>query len=189
MEPRTSTATPAPAAPARGEAWDSHCEKLRIDLARAVRRICPRWLAAQADDIVQVALMRVLDARRGNEGEALSASYLKRAAYTAMVDEIRRLRRRREVSLEDEPAAESVPAAFPVDPEKMHHAREIGRALLECLARLVESRRHAVTLYLQGHSVPEAGRLLGWGNKKVENLVFRGLANLRECLAAKGHTP
>jgi RNA polymerase sigma-70 factor (ECF subfamily) len=50
-------------------------------------------------------------------------------------------------------------------------------------------RRRAVMLYLQGHSVPEAARLLGWTAKRTENLVYRGLADLRHCLRAKGHTP
>ena len=47
-------------------------------------------------------------------------------------------------------------------------------------------RRLAVTLYLQGHSVPAAARLLEWTAKRTENLVYRGLADLRECLTAKG---
>jgi RNA polymerase sigma-70 factor (ECF subfamily) len=50
----------------------------------------------------------------------------------------------------------------------------------------VPPRRHAVTLSLQGHSVPEIGRLLGWTGKKAENLVYRGMADLRECLEGKG---
>jgi RNA polymerase sigma-70 factor (ECF subfamily) len=34
--------------------------------------------------------------------------------------------------------------------------------------------------------VPELGRLLGWNAKKAENLVYRGLADLRGCLTEKG---
>ena len=52
-----------------------------------------------------------------------------------------------------------------------------------------ENRSLAVTLYLHGHTAPETGRLLGWSTSKVESLIFRGLADLRQCLAAKGHTP
>ena len=57
------------------------------------------------------------------------------------------------------------------------------------VAVLVRPRRLAVALYLQGHSVPEAAKLLEWGNKRTENLVYRGLADLRECLAKKGLKP
>ena len=75
--------------------------QLHRDLVRAVDRVCPRWMADRADDLVQVALMRVMEIQRKKEGTAeFSAFYLKKAAYSAMIDEIRRLRRRQEVSLE-----------------------------------------------------------------------------------------
>jgi RNA polymerase sigma-70 factor (ECF subfamily) len=50
-------------------------------------------------------------------------------------------------------------------------------------------RRLAVILHLQGHSVREAARLLDWAFKRTENLVYRGLADLRACLQSKGMTP
>jgi len=161
--------------------------QLRRNLVRAVARICPRWLAAQADDIVQAAMIRVMGILRESEGKAtLNASYLWRVAYSATVDEIRRLRRRREVPLE-EVSPEVLPDAL--DPERSRAGSEIAQGVNECLQRLVEARRFAVVLHLQGHGVPEAARLLGWGAKRVENLVYRGLADLRRCLVAKGIKP
>jgi len=169
---------------------EQECARLRRELERAVTRVCPRWLTAQADDIVQVALVRVIEAHRRREGpEPLSTFYLKRAAYNATIDEIRKRRRRREVPLDDTPGADAPSPAAPVDPERTQQSAEIGLGIQDCLARLVESRRLAVTLYLQGHNVPETGRILGWGTKRVENLVFRGLADLRQCLVSKGYQP
>jgi RNA polymerase sigma-70 factor (ECF subfamily) len=159
--------------------------RLRAALEGAVRRVCPDWLAAQADDIVQVALMRVLAA---HDDSVVAAAYLWRAAYTAMVDEIRRQRRRREVGLEDAGHEGEAPASLD-DPERSVRAREIGQGLRDCLHRLLEPRRLAVVLHLQGHTVPEAARILGWAGKRVENLVYRGLFDLRRCLTAKGLTP
>ena len=46
-----------------------------------------------------------------------------------------------------------------------------------------------MTLHLQGHSVPDAARVLDWPAKRTENLLYRGLANLRECLMNKGMQP
>ena len=54
---------------------------------------------------------------------------------------------------------------------------------------MVESRRRAVALYLQGHTVPSIAELFGWSTKKAESLVYRGMANLRTCLTAKGVKP
>lgn len=166
--------------------------QLHRDLVKAVDRVCPRWMADRADDLVQVALMRVMEVQRKKEGTAeLSAFYLKKVAYSALIDEIRRLRRRQEVSLEgtagdEEEAVSYDPAAPDPDPERASAGRQAGRAIRDCLGRMVAPRRHAVTLNLQGHSVPEIGRLLGWTAKKAENLVYRGMSDLRGCLGEKG---
>jgi RNA polymerase sigma-70 factor (ECF subfamily) len=163
--------------------------KLRQDLARAVARVCPRWLQSDRDDLVQAAAMRVMQAierqRFTTEGNAaLSSSYVYKAAYSALVDEIRRVRRRGETSLDDGAVELAVTSA--ADPERTAASREIGEGVEECLTRLVQDRRLAVTLYLQGHTVPDAARVLGWTAKRTENLVYRGLANLRDCLTSKG---
>jgi RNA polymerase sigma-70 factor (ECF subfamily) len=148
-------------------------------------------MADKADDLVQVAMMRVMEIQRKKEGTAeLNAFYLRKAAYSAMIDEIRRLRRRQEVSLEggsdEEEAVSYDPAAPDPDPERASAGRQVGRAIRDCLELMVPPRRHAVTLNLQGHSVPEVGKLMGWTAKKAENLVYRGMADLRDCLGTKG---
>jgi RNA polymerase sigma-70 factor (ECF subfamily) len=165
--------------------------QLHRELTRAVGRVCPRWMADRADDLVQVALMRVMEIQRRKEGAAeFSSFYLKKAAYSALIDEIRRVRRRQEVSIEGSEDEEGGPAFDPAapgpDPERASAGRQVGRAIRDCLGGMVPPRRHAVTLNLQGHSVPEIGRLLGWTAKKAENLVYRGMADLRSCLGAKG---
>ncbi len=161
---------------------------LRDDLKRAVAQTCPRWMADRSDDIIQVALLRVVDIYRKREGNAeFSSFYLRKAAYSAVIDEIRRLRRRQEVPLEDETAETRYdPPADGPDPERVATSRQVGRAIQECLGQLVPPRRLAVTLNLQGHSVPEVGRLMDWSTKKAENLVYRGMADLRGCLDGKG---
>ena len=82
-------------------------EKLRQDFVRAVARLCPGWLSNQRDDLVQGAVMRVMHILtkkpQTGEGEpSVSASYIHRVAYSALVDEIRRVTRRRETDLADE---------------------------------------------------------------------------------------
>lgn len=162
-------------------------EDLRQPLAAIVRRICPAWLTAQADDLVQNALLRVHDVARREGNPRFGASYLWRVAHSVMIDEIRNRRRRGEVSLTDE--VKKLRVSSEPDPELRAAGRQTGLAIRECLRRLVEARRRAVTLYLLGHSVPESARLLRWSPKKTENLVYRGLADLRQCLRAKGIEP
>ena len=124
----------------------------------------------------------------GHEGNPiLTSSYLYKVAHSALVDEIRRVRRRGEVDLEETGVA-AVTVTRP-DPERITAAREVGRGIQDCLLRMSRERRLAVTLYLQGHTVPEAARILDWPAKRTENLVYRGLADLRECLTRKGMQP
>jgi RNA polymerase sigma-70 factor (ECF subfamily) len=178
-------ALPAVGLPRAEAVSEEDCARLRRELKRAVGRTCPPGLRDDADDIVQESLIRVVAILRSREGKAdLRSSYLWRVAYTATVDEIRRRRRRREVSLE-EASAERVTDPAP-GPFGARRGGEIGEALRDCLRRLTPSRRPAVVLHLQGYSVPDAARLLAASAKSVENLVFRGLADLRQCLRSKG---
>src|SRR5262249_28815378 len=95
--------------------------------------------------------------------------YLWRVAYTVVIDEIRRFRRQQR-------QAEQLPGD-----ERGTPGPEVRSELLECLAVLQERRRTAVTLHLQGFRTGEVAAALGWTHKQAENLVDRGLADLRAC--------
>ena len=73
-----------------------------------------------------------------------------------------------------------------LSPEVRSRGAQLGEAVIECLQELAESRRRAVVLYLQDHSVPEIAELLGWDTKKASNSVYRGLEDLREKLRERG---
>jgi RNA polymerase sigma-70 factor (ECF subfamily) len=166
--------------------------ELRQTLARVVTRVCPAWLAAQRDDVVQAAVLRVIRALDRlapvSEGDPpFTTSYLYKAAHSALIDEIRRVRRRRETDFD---TADATAVAVPADdPERRAAWREVGRGIQSCLLRMKRERRLTVTLYLQGHDVREAARILDWPVKRTENLVYRGLADLRACLKSKGMEP
>jgi len=168
---------------------DEFYATIRRKLSHAVAAVCPRWLADQQEDIVQAAMMRILGLHRHSEGtREFSSSYLWRVAHSALVDEIRRVRRRSEWGLDGD-GSSGDPAWAAPSPEKVVEGREIGEAIVDCLGRLERNRRLAVMLSLQGHTVPEAAALLGYGRKKTENLVYRGLADVRRCLGSKGVKP
>lgn len=135
-------------------------------------------------------VMQIVEADAKAQGPArtLTSFYVYKAAHSALVDEIRRVRRRAEDSLESDDNVVAVTGAHH-NPERIAASHEIGRGIQDCLAQMNDQRRLAVTLYLQGHTVPEASRILDWSAKRTENLVYRGLADLRECLMLKGMRP
>lgn len=162
-------------------------EEIHRLIARAVRHNCPPWLAADADDIAQTATLKVLSRLERREGdEPLAASYLWRTAHSELIDEIRRRRSRREEGM-GEDRLSAISDAHNPGPERRLAGHELGDAIRACLRRLIDSRRNAVTLHLMGHTLPEIGKLLGWPRKRADNLVYRGMANLRDCLREKGY--
>jgi RNA polymerase sigma-70 factor (ECF subfamily) len=164
--------------------------ELRAEIVRAVRSLCPKWLASRAEDLVQVALVKILELRqRSEQDRELSSFYLKRVAYSALVDEIRRLERRRESPLETDEGEPLPLASASPGPERHQESRELGKGIRDCLKGLLRQRQLAVTLYLQDLSVVDAARILGWDLKQTRNLTYRGLGDLRLCLQEKGFHP
>jgi DNA-directed RNA polymerase specialized sigma24 family protein len=165
---------------------DAAAAELRRTLLAAARRSCPSWMRGQLEDIVQTAMTRVLS--RSMPVGSLPASYFHRMGYTAVVDEMRRQFRRREVAVGDRNELDRLPQAVDDRPSPGTDV-ETGRAIWDCMARLIPPRRCAVAFHLQGYSAPETARQLGWTAKKTGHLVQRGLRDLRECLKKKGIEP
>ena len=162
-------------------------------LSQAVRKVCPSWLRAEREDLVQVALMKILEReRRTGTQQQLEKAYLYRVAHSVLVDEIRRRRRRREESLnEGDSLSERTDGerAVRTTPEQQVSSQQLGREIHECLKEIKHERRLALALRLQGYSVSECAEQLGWQHKQTENLVHRGMADLRRLLAARGVEP
>ena len=164
---------------------DEEAAELLTQLRRAVAQVCPYRQSAERDDVVQAAIVRILELRgRNPERRDLSFPYLRRVAYSAFIDDVRREQRRPETPMK--PESEDQIAASNPCPERLSTGHEIGGGIRSCLAALIRPRRLAVTLHLQGHTVPEIGGILGWTTKRAENLVYRGMADLRQCLSKSG---
>lgn len=164
-------------------------DDIRRRILITVRHACPGWMADDAEDVAQNALIKVCQIleREGDRKRDLPPSYLWKVACSATVDAIRSRRSRRleEVSMDGATDPCLVRTEDP-DPERQTAAAEAGRAIVDCLQRLVAPRRLAAMLHLQGHTVPEAAKLMHWTEAKANNLVYRGIADLRRCLAGKG---
>ncbi len=118
----------------RGVGRNIDWAELRRHLNGALGRICPSWLAERREDLVQAALVKVMEIEQRREGETEWTSfYLARVAHSALVDEIRRRRRRPEDPLEER-VAETTPEEGAADPERGTLGRELGRGLRACLA-------------------------------------------------------
>ncbi|MEM9533779.1 MAG: RNA polymerase sigma factor [Pseudomonadota bacterium] len=159
-------------------------ERIQGVLRRAIDRLCYRWGHDEREDLVQTALLKLHQRTSGEDNADLKASYLYRVAHSIVVDEVRKRTRRPMTT--DALSPEQFSAERLDSPDAALAAGDARAALWDCLNQLAENRRLALVLYLQGHTVPEAAQLLDWPNKRTENCVYRGLANLRDCLNRKG---
>lgn len=145
---------------------------------------------SDVDDLVQEVRVRLWKALADDEKiRTAPASYIHRTAVSAALDILRRRRARRET-----PARLSRPSgvallgeSFSADRlvEELELQEQVGRAL----DQLIPARRSVVRMYLAGYGREEIADLLGWTEPKTRNLLYRGLADLREYLTAMGIGP
>lgn len=144
---------------------------------------------ADMDEVMQEVRIRLWRAQRTSEqiGE-VSTSYVYRTASSAALDVIRRRRSRRaghHQSLDDEGAAVTLAAPAP-DPHGALENSEVAEQVARALDTIPASRRPVVKMYLAGHPREEIAELMGWTEGKTRNLLYRGLADLRERLQSMG---
>ncbi len=139
-----------------------------------------------ADDIVQTATTKLL-ARARAEGIAVDygPGYLWKVANHAVIDEIRRRQRRPEEPSEHSDLARATRGQA----DEGERRARILSGVRACLAEARADRRAALGLYLQGLKLREVAQSLQIAPKRADNLVHRGLAALRRCLAGKELQP
>jgi RNA polymerase sigma factor (sigma-70 family) len=136
---------------------------------------------------VRIRLWRAHGGREtaGEHIASISASYLHRTALSAAIDLLRRRRARggdRTMPIEEH--EEGLPEAR--GPDEDLAQSELAAQVERAIDSLQPSRRPVVRMHLMGHSREEIARVLGWSEAKTRNLLYRGLADVRERLLAEG---
>jgi len=168
-------------------------ERLLLRFGEMVRRVGRRHRLAEADvdevlQEVRVRLWRALGS--GEKIAAAPASYVYRTAVSAALDLIRRRRARREEAIDvSRTSGEAILGEVREGPDGVVEGAELARQVATAVDELAESRRPVVRMYLAGYRLAEIADLLGWTEGKTRNLLYRGLADLRERLTAMGIGP
>ena len=145
--------------------------------------------SASADDIAQetfVTAFRKLDQFKGGNFRA----WLMRIATNACYDELRRLKRRRTDSLDnDEQDEDSDPrlTSSSEGPEKLLQRAELQSAIEDCFAQLSEEHRVVVTMSdIEEYSYEEIAQFANISSGTVKSRISRARVKLRDCLRTKG---
>lgn len=157
-----------------------------------VYNLCLRMLGAPqpAEDATQDAFLsayRKIATMRGPSAR----SWLLRIAANTCIDELRRRKRRPQVSLDAAIPTEEGERAIDVPdsahgPEQLAVRSELWEALQAELLRLPEDQRLAIVLCdIEGLSYEEIAATMGGSLGTVKSRISRGRARLREWLRAK----
>jgi RNA polymerase sigma factor (sigma-70 family) len=176
----------------------SALETVVTNFAAMVRRVGWRHRLSEADvdEVMQEVRIRLWHASQHGEGPAseqigrIPASYVYKAAVSAALDIMRRRRAHgaeRTVPLEDGESAGAAPAG-PAGSEERAEASELAALVQRAIEAIPASRRPVVRMHLAGYPREEIASLMGWSEAKTRNLLYRGLADLRERLTALGVT-
>ena len=155
-----------------------------------VRQVARRYRLDESaiDEVMQEVRIRLWRARGTSEqiGDT-NTSYVYRTASTAALDVLRRRRARQADRHEeiDEGGVAVLAAADPGPHERLEES-ELAERVHRAIDTIPQSRRPAVRMHLAGYPRDEIASLMGWSEAKARNLIYRGLADLRERLASEG---
>ena len=156
-----------------------------------VRQVGRRYRLDEAaiDEVMQEVRIRLWRARGTSEQiEETNTSYVYRTATSAALDVIRRRRSRQADRHEaiDEGGGVAVLAAPQPGPHETLEGSELAQRVHRAIDSIPASRRPAVRMHLAGYPREEIASLMGWSEAKTRNLLYRGLADLRDRLTAEG---
>lgn len=147
------------------------------------------------DDVMQdvrIRLWRAADVE--GKLETLTPSYIYRAVASAALDFLRRRRARPESPLDEAPEGDATRhAAWSAGATPRADGALLEQETLAQVAAAIDAlppnRRAVVRMHLAGYDREEIAALLRWSEAKTRNLLYRGLADLRENLHARGIGP
>jgi RNA polymerase sigma-70 factor (ECF subfamily) len=155
---------------------DATLEERLAGMRPRLHRYCARMTGSviDAEDVLQDALLRALEAGRDGRTFANLDGWIFRIAHRAALDHLRR-RARQQARMSDEDVSELRDHGSASDERVAVHAS------LAAFVQLPISQRSAVILVdVLGHSVDEASGITGSSVPSVKAALHRGRARLRE---------
>jgi RNA polymerase sigma-70 factor (ECF subfamily) len=169
MDPSTSATTASP--PASAEAFEHVLAALRPKL----HRYCARMVGSviEAEDIVQEALVKAIEAFARSPAIANTEAWLFRIAHNAALDHLRQRARQQRLGSDED-------VAMVADPVDEVHQRQAAATGLRTFMRLPAAQRSSVILMdVLGYSLEEIGGITGSSIPAVKAALHRGRERLR----------
>jgi RNA polymerase sigma-70 factor (ECF subfamily) len=132
------------------------------------------------DDISQDVRLRLWKLLNAEKKVDNYASYIKKIVDSAVIDQLRRWKREEGIfRAEKNNKIAELELIYNPEIERLARLKEIISRSVESL---IPSRKQVVKLYLLGMNTEEIAAYLGWSQDKTRNLLYRGLADLKNRL-------
>ncbi len=163
-------------------------QKILEDFSALIRSLVLRYrldrLGLEADDLIQeirLKLWKIIDDEKNIHNPA---SYIKKVVESAVIDQIRKIRREEEVVI-----SEKQKLISELEPRSNRYPNPPGSIkeyIMKAADNLMESRKTVVKLYLLNMNLSEISAYLNYSPDKTRNLLYRGLADLKAILKEMG---
>ncbi len=178
---------------------DSHLKNIIDKFSSLIRHVIAANLH-KTDDInledveqeVKVKIWKFL--KKGKKVDNFP-SYIKRVAYTATIDELRKMRKQNPTS--ETMGLKSIYSMSRINelrnpkdsPELLLESQEMQESLKNLIDSLGENRKQVLRLYLVGMSIEEICEFFDWDKTKVRHLLYRGIDDLKEKMKLHHENP
>jgi len=135
----------------------------------------------ELDDLSQEIQIKIWDILKSEKKVKHHSSYIKKVVYSSVIDMIRKVDREKEVLSQYGNRYKEDTST----PDRTKH-EEIRQLIASAVGSLIEPRRNVVKLHLLGMAADEIASFLKWSPNKVRNLLYRGLADVKEILKENG---
>lgn len=168
--------------------FDELWHRIAPHVRAAVMRHRSRDAALAADDLVQEVRIRVWQVYRRDRNARFRASYYYTVVNSAIVDCLRRNRGTLAHAVRDEPEpgvdddpVERIDHPDP-GPDQRFDDELRARRLQAAIDALPADRARAMSLFLQGFTVPEIAELMNCDRNRAHNLTYRGMRALKSSM-------
>jgi RNA polymerase sigma-70 factor (ECF subfamily) len=167
-----------------GTAFEVLFRRHRAPLYRYLLRQCGGGVA---EELSQDCWSKVIRARSNYTVSAKFSTWLFRIAHNRLIDHFRAHERTALASYDDAEALDTVLASVPDLPERRPDAlldrKQLGKRLLQAIARLPAPQRESFLLHVEGElSVEDIGNATGVGRETAKSRLRYALAALRTSL-------
>lgn len=141
---------------------------------------------SEASDIIQQVFIRFFEkVDKVRNPEALK-TYLARSTTNESIDRLRKVKRRRTVSLDDIKAQETLPLKDGRTPERHVKRKEIAKLIRWAISKLSKTQQQVVVLsFIEGLSYAEIAQILKCEEVTVRTHLHRARKRLQELLGPR----